>query len=59
MRVMQAKYNARVKNQQFNSRTRLNGGPFAIGFTGTGAKQGNCCNDGGCTVIHLQQQPIH
>ena len=40
MRVMQAKYNSRVKNQQWNSRTQLNGGPFAIGFTRRGVKQG-------------------
>ena len=55
MRVMQAKYNARVKNQQWNSRTKLNGGPFAIGFTRTGVKQGACCNDG----VFVQRAPSH
>ena len=46
MRVMQVKYNSRVKNNQVNSRTILNGGPFALGFTNTGKKQGNCCDNG-------------
>ena len=55
MRVMQAKYNSRVKNQQWNSRTQLNGGPFAIGFTRRGAKQGTCCNDG----VFVQRTPSH
>ena len=46
MRVMQVKYNSRVKNNQVNSRTILNGGPFALGFTNTGKKQGDCCDNG-------------
>ena len=46
MRVMQVKYNSRVKNNQVNSRTILNGGPFSLGFTNTGIKQGDCCDNG-------------
>ena len=50
MRVMQLKYNSRVKNQQVNSRK-----PFSINYTGRGIKQGVCCNDG----VHVQAAPSH
>ena len=42
MRVMQAKYNSRVKLQQMNSRTTTNGGPFALSYTGRGINQSSC-----------------
>jgi len=44
MRVMQVKYNSRVKMNQVNSR-----GPFALGFTNTGINKGECCT--GATLV--------
>ena len=44
MRVMQAKYNSRVKLQQINSRNTTNGGPFALNYVGRGINQGCCAN---------------
>ena len=55
MRVMQVKYNSRVKNQQVNSRTQVNGGPFSINYTGRGIKQGECCNEG----LYVPVAPSH
>ena len=55
MRVMQVKYNSRVKNQQVNSRTQRNGGPFSLNYTGRGIKQGVCCNEG----IYVPEVPSH
>ena len=49
MRVMQVKYNSRVKMNQVNSRTIQNGGPFALGFTNTGINKGECCT--GATFV--------
>ena len=44
MRVMKAKYNSRLKLQQINSRTTINGGPFALSYTGRGINQSSCCH---------------
>ena len=49
MRVMQVKYNSRVKMNQVNARTIQNGGPFALGFTNTGINHGECCT--GATLV--------
>jgi len=49
MRVMQVKYNSRVKMNQVNARTIKNGGPFALGFTNTGINHGECCT--GATLV--------
>ena len=50
MRVMQVKYNSRVKMNQVNSR-----GQFALGFTNTGINKGECCTG----AIVVPKAPSH